>query len=114
MKARKKFSSISQVLQQVAQLENKCRRINYLLGYQSSDIIKVHKQFLILSNSLAIVFMQYDLTHISLDLLKKAAEIDVDLYKRGGLEDRLWEGRLLTYNNLAWLFQRYLLYRESH
>lgn len=113
MKARKKFTTISQALKQVTQLENKCKRINYLLGYHSSDIIKTHKQFLILTNSLSIVFLQYDLTHISLDLLKKAAEIDVDLYKRGGLEDRLWEGRLLTYNNLAWVFLRYLLYRWS-
>jgi hypothetical protein len=50
--------------------------------------------------------MQYELNYLALDLLKRAAATDVELYKGGGLEDRLWEGRLVTYCNLAWLFLR--------
>jgi hypothetical protein len=106
MNSKKNFKTIPQVLKLLTQMENKALSMNYLLGYRSTDIVQVQKNFISTANSISIVFMQYELNYLALDLLKRAAATDVELYKGGGLEDRLWEGRLVTYCNLAWLFLR--------
>ena len=64
------------------------------------------KSFIVLCNSLAIVFLQYDLRTEALSLLKQASQADLALYDTGSLLDRLWSGRVTTYNCLAYLFAK--------
>ena len=89
MISKKRFKTIPQVLKLLTQMENKALSLNYLLGYRSADIVQALKSFITQSNSISIVFMQYDLNYLSLDLLKRAVVADLELYKTGGLEDRL-------------------------
>ena len=73
MNSKKKFKTIPQVLKLLTQMENKALSLNYLLGYRSTDIIQVQKNFISTANSISIVFMQYELNYLALDLLKRAA-----------------------------------------
>ena len=103
---RKRFVTIPEALQQVSTLESKCARSPDLYPVTPSDLASSYKSLISLCNSLAIVFLQYDLTREALDLLKKASTADLQLYKSGSLLDRLWQGRVTTYNSLAYLFQK--------
>lgn len=107
MAARKqKFTTIKGALSEVTALHNRCSRLPELLGFSSQDISRNFKRLIARCNSLAIVFLQYNLHSDVLRLLKTAAAADISLYKYGGVLDRLWQGRLVTYNNLAFFFQQ--------
>lgn len=103
---RKRFLTLAEVHQQVAALETKCSRSPELYTLHAADTATNYKALITLCNSLAIVFLQYDLIREALDLLKKASHADLQLYKSGSLLDRLWQGRVTTYNALAYLFQK--------
>lgn len=103
---RKKYQTIHEALQHIEVLQLNCSRSPRLYGTPGFDHSVPYKKLISACNSLAVVFMQYDLLREALDLLKKASSADVELYKQGSLLDRLWEGRVNTYNNLAYLFQR--------
>jgi hypothetical protein len=101
-----KYSTIKGVLHEVATLRNKCTRLPEILGSSSQDISRNFRRLIARCNSLAIIFLQYKLHSGVLKLLKIAAATDLSLYKYGSLLDRLWQGRLVTYNNLAFFFQQ--------
>jgi len=103
---RRQYQTLKEVLQTVDLLQVKCTRSPRLYAGQNFDRSVPYKKLIASCNSLAVVFMQYDLLREALDLLKRASAADVELYKQGSLLDRLWEGRVCTYNNLAYLFQR--------
>lgn len=107
---RRQYQTIREVMQLVDVLQLKCNRSPRLYAAQSFDHSAPYKKLISACNSIAVVFMQYDLLREALDLLKRGSAADVELYKQGSLLDRLWEGRVYTYNNLAYLFQR----SESH
>jgi len=101
---KKKYVSLAEVQAQISALEMKVSRT-----IPASDPTQIPslKRFLVACNSLAIVFLQYDLVREALDLLTKANFADVKLFKTGQELDRLWSPRISTYTNLAYLFQRY-------
>jgi len=100
----KKYYTIKEVFKLIERLETKSNRMPELLGFRSMDICKSFKQLISLTNSLAIVFLQYSLIPQALKLLKKAASADLSLQRYGSLMDRFWQGRMVTYNNLAWMY----------
>lgn len=99
----RKFTSIKEALNQVAVLNAKCSPLQLL---NTQHISSAFKTLIARCNSLAIVFLQYKLHNEVLKLLKTAAAADINLYKYGSLMDRLWQGRLVTYNNLVFFFQQ--------
>jgi hypothetical protein len=101
-----KFKSFKEVLDHYKLLENRSKRILYLLGYPSSDIIKTLRDFIQFTNSLSILLIQFELYSHALPLLRKAMKTDFNLFKVGDAKERLWQGRLVTYNNLAYVFFR--------
>ena len=105
---KKKYVSLAEVQAQISALEMKVSRT---IPASDSTQIPSLKRFLVACNSLAIVFLQYDLVREALDLLTKANFADVKLFKTGIELDRLWSPRISTYTNLAYLFQRYSPHR---
>ena len=105
-KRKRKFYSISEIHTMISNLEQKSRRMPEIIGFRSSDICKNFKELLTLCNSLSIVFIQYDLIQDCLLLLKSAGDADSNLCKHGTVLDRLWQGRILTFNNLAFLYHK--------
>jgi hypothetical protein len=57
--------------------------------------------------------MQYDLNDMALLLLKYSSDADSKLHRFGSYQDKLWEGSLLTYNNLILLFHQVKHFKES-
>ncbi|OMJ82711.1 hypothetical protein SteCoe_16536 [Stentor coeruleus] len=106
IKRRRKFYSIDEVHIMVSQMEQKSKRMPEIIGFRSSDTCKNFKDLLTLCNSLSIVFIQYDLIQDCLQILKSAGEADSNLCKYGTVLDKLWQGRILTYNNLAFLYHK--------
>lgn len=101
-----KFKSFKEIQEHYRLLENRSKRIMYLLGYPSSDIIKTLRDFITFTNSLSILLLSFELYSHALPLLRKAMKTDFNLFKVGESKDRLWQGRLITYNNLAYVFFR--------
>lgn len=110
---KKVFYSISDALNFVESLKSKIERMPDLLGFKSGDIAKNYKNLIQLSNSLSIIFMQYDLNDIALSLLKYSTDADTKLQRFATYQDKLWDGSLLTYNNLILLFQKVRHFKES-
>lgn len=106
MKRRRKFHSINEVHSMISHMEQKSKRMPEIIGFRSSDTCKNFKDLLTLCNSLSIVFLQYDLIQDCLQILKSAGEADSNLCKYGTVLDKLWQGRILTYNNLAFLYHK--------
>lgn len=107
------FYTISDALNYVESYKSRIERMPDLLGFKSSDISKNYKNLIQLSNSLSIIFMQYDLNDIALSLLKYSTDADTKLQRFATYQDKLWEGSLLTYNNLILLFQKVKHFKES-
>jgi hypothetical protein len=105
-KRRRKFNTINEIHNMISNLEQKSKRMPEIIGFRSSDICKNFKELMTLCNSLCIVFIQYDLIQDCQLLLKASSEADANLCKHGTVLDRLWQGRILTYNNLAFLYYR--------
>jgi hypothetical protein len=110
---KKTLSSIGDSLSYIESLKNRIERMPDLLGFKSSDIAKSYRTLIQLSNSLAIIFLQYDLNDLALVLLKYASDADLKLSRYGTALDKHWEGNLLTYNNLILLFHKVNHYKES-
>lgn len=85
----KKFCSIADSLSYIENMKTKIERMPDLLGFKSSDIAKNYKTLIQLSNSLGIIFLQYDLNDLSLVLLKYASDADLKLHRYGSNKDRL-------------------------
>ena len=98
--------SLAEVRTQLDALELKCERMPVLCKLQRSEVTANYKQLMTSCNSLAIVFLQYELIQEALDVLRKAAKADLKMYEKGTLLDRIWPGRITTYNCLAYLFQK--------
>jgi hypothetical protein len=103
MNRNRQTKSLSQVLNEVDNLDKKCKRIAQLLGYRSSEIPKTYRQFISLCNSLSIVFLQFNLNQQSFNILNRAVQCDVSMFFEGSIEDRTWFGRALLYCNLGYL-----------
>lgn len=99
----KAMKNFIQVLAELEEFDKKCRRMTQLLGYRSSEIPKMYKQFISLCNSLAIVFLQFELNQVSFNVLNRAVQCDVSMFFEGNIEDRTWYGRALLYCNLGYL-----------
>ena len=106
MSKNKKIITISQAIKEVDEKFLRISRMPELIGYRSIDLCKSYKTLIALCNSLSIVFLQYDLYKEAFLMLHKAVQIDSDLTKFGSIEDKLWQGRLVTYNSLALLFHK--------
>lgn len=104
---RQRFASVSEVLEKVKKLQLMCDRMPELYGYRSSDIVKYRKKLVALTNSLSIIFLQYDLYCESFNLLKLAAVTDLHLHSAGDMHTNTWTGRIVTYNCFAFLFEKY-------
>jgi hypothetical protein len=102
----KKIFSIAAALRSVDEKHARVMRMPELIGYRSLDIAKADKALISLCNSLSIVFLQYDLFKEAFLMLQKAVQVDAELSKFGSMEDKLWQGRLITYNSLALLFHK--------
>lgn len=100
------YSTIEDVLALIEEYESRTKRLPGTLGYQSSEVLRSLRQLIILCNSVCIVFLQYDLMANALHIIKKAAAADVQLYREGTTTDHLWEGRVVIYNNLTYLFAK--------
>ena len=107
------FHSIPEALSFIESLKSKIDRMPDLLGFKSNDIAKNYRSLIQISNSLSIIFMQYDLNDMALLLLKYSSDADTKLHRFGSHQDKLWEGSLLTYNNLILLFHKVKHYKES-
>jgi len=103
---RKKKYSIEEIFYKIQLLENKCNRITYLLGYKSSEISKSFRNIITMCNSVAIVFLQFDLVKEALVVLRKGIEMDISMFVEGEFDDRKWFGRPLLYCNLGFLLER--------
>jgi hypothetical protein len=102
----KKIFSIPAAIKSVEDKYNRVIRMPELIGYRSIDVAKAYKNLISLCNSLSIVFLQYELFKESFLMLQKAVHIDSELNKFGSFQDKLWQGRLITYNSLALLFHK--------
>ena len=102
----KKIFSITEALKFVEDKYNRVSRMPELIGYRSADMTKSYKNIISICNSLSIVFLQYDLFKEAFLMLQKAVAVDTELNKFGNNEERLWQGRLVTYNSLALLFYK--------
>lgn len=111
--SRKSFHSIPETLSFMESLKEKAERMPDLLGFKSSDIAKTYKHLIQLANSLAVVFLQYDLNDLALIMLKYASDADLKLNRYGSPKEKLWEGSLTTYNNLILLFHKVKHFKES-
>lgn len=100
---KRKYVSLAEVQAQLSALELKVSR-----AIPASDPTQVPglKRFIVACNSLAIVYLQYDMVREALEVLTKANFADVKLFKTGSELDRLWSSRISTYTNLAYLFQQ--------
>jgi hypothetical protein len=113
MNSKKSFYTVAEALSFIEELKARTERMPDLLGFKSQDIGKGFKTLIQMSNSLAIVLMQYDLNDMALILLKHSSDADSQLHRFGSAHDKLWEGSLLTFNNLILLFHRVKHYKES-
>ncbi|CAG9324389.1 unnamed protein product [Blepharisma stoltei] len=111
-KRKKRFFTLDEIRNFIKNLETKTKRMPELIGFRSEDVCKNFKNLITMCNSLSIIFLQYNLIHETLSFLKKAAEADTALCKYGNLLDRLWQGRLVTYNNLAFLYHKVGQYKD--
>ena len=102
---------VEETLDYIVSLEDKGQRKNELIGFRSSDSCKHYKHIISICTSMSVILMQYDLYHIALEVLKKAAENDEKLMKYGSNSDKLWIGRLHIFTNLSFLYHRYSLHR---
>ena len=80
--------TIPKVLSEIDSLDKKCKRIAQILGYRSSEIPKTYRQFITLCNSIAIVFLQFNLHHQAFYVLSKCVQCDVSMFFEGSIEDR--------------------------
>jgi hypothetical protein len=101
-----KYSSVEDVLALVDEYEARTKRLPGTLGYHSNEVLRSLRQLIVLCNSVCIVFLQYNLVPYALHTIKKAAAADVQLYREGSASDHLWEGRVVIYNNLTYLFAK--------
>lgn len=106
MKKRRKYHSIAQIQSIISQLEHKTKQPPESSSTQSLDSCRNYKDLITLCNSLCIVFIQYELIQDCLDFLTKAILTDISLCKYGTVLDKFWQGRILTYNNLAFLYYK--------
>lgn len=105
-KGKRRYLTLQEVRLKIQQLELRCERLPVLYGYSPSDLITLNKALITQSTSLSLVFLQHALLVDALTLLGKALKADQRLFASGGEGDWLWAGRLTTFNNLAYLFQK--------
>ena len=110
---KKIFYTIPETLSYMESLKSKAERMPDLLGFKSSDIAKGYRHLIQISNSLAIVFLQYDLNDLSLIVLKYASDADIKLHRYGTPQDKFWEGSLITFNVLILLFHKVRHFKDS-
>ena len=71
------------------------------------------RSFITLCTSLSIKFMQYDLIPETLEVLIKASEADKLLSELGSHSEQFWQGRLLTFHTLAYMYYRTSQFKKS-
>ena len=86
---KKPFYSIAESLSYMESLKIKTERMPDLLGFKSTDIAANYKVLIQLANSLAIIFLQYDLHDVALISLKYASDADLKLHRYGNTQDKL-------------------------
>lgn len=74
---------------------------------------KNFRSFLSLCTSISIKLLQYDLVGDTLEVLVKASEVDKLLCELGTLPDQYWQGRLLLFHSLAFLYYRTSQFKKS-
>ena len=109
MTSKKRFLKVEETLDYISSLEEKGVRKNELIGFRSTENCKEYKHIISICTSISVILLQYDLYHIALEVLKKAAENDEKLVKYGSNLDKLWIGRLNIFTNLSFLYLRYYL-----
>ena len=106
MISKKRFLKVEETLDYISSLEAKGKRKNELIGFRSIDGTKESKHIISICTSISVILLQYDLYHIALEVLKKAAENDEKLMKHGSNSEKLWLGRLHIFTNLAFTYLR--------
>ncbi|OMJ92959.1 hypothetical protein SteCoe_4179 [Stentor coeruleus] len=71
------------------------------------------RSFLSICTSISIKLLQYDLVGDTLEVLVKASEADKLLCELGTLPDQYWQGRLLLFHSLAFLYYRTSQFKKS-
>jgi hypothetical protein len=74
---------------------------------------KYFRSFISLCTSLSIKLMQYDLLPETLEVLIKASEADKLLSEQGSHSEQYWQGRLLTFHTLAFMYYRTSQFKKS-
>ena len=74
---------------------------------------KNFRSFVNLCTSISIKFMQYDLIQETLETLIKASEADKILTELGNASEQYWQGRLLTFHTLAFMYYRTSQFKKS-
>lgn len=69
--------------------------------------------FISLCTSISIKYMQYDLISETLEALIKASEADKILTELGNHSEQYWQGRLLTFHTLAFMYYRTKQFKKS-
>lgn len=105
-KRKRKYYTINEIHTYISNLESKSKRLPEIIGFRSTDTCKNFKDLISLCNSLSIVFVQYDLIEDCMIMLKTATTADSNLCKYGTVLDRLWQNRILTFNNLAFMYHK--------
>lgn len=74
---------------------------------------KNFRYFISLCTSISIKYMQYDLIQETLETLIKASEADKLLTELGNVSEQYWQGRLLTFHTLAFMYYRTSQFKKS-
>ncbi|CAG9312167.1 unnamed protein product [Blepharisma stoltei] len=106
MNKKKRFYSVGELKEYINDLFAKAKKFHEMPGFRNNDACKSYKHLITICNSLAIVFMQYDLIQESLTFLKISMEVDSLLVKYGNILEKFWQGRLVMYNNFAYLYHK--------
>ena len=93
--------SVRNATTKVARLYENVARLVYESG--QGDVRKACRSMLSLSNSVAIVLIEFEVWPAALKVLKKALRTDVLVFFEGETRDRLWFQRPLTYLLLAYV-----------
>ena len=102
-----KIISVKESFTHITLLENRINR----LSPQSNlnEKARNYIDYINICNSFSIAFIRYDMKQEALELLVKAMKTDVRYQWGGEVKEKLWSGRLITVNNLAFILMRYFV-----
>lgn len=110
---KRKYFTVAEVLKSVVSRYVHAKKRIDAIGVRVSETSSQFKKLLTLCNSLEIIFMQYDLTQPCLKLQKIAADCNEFISSQGSTLDKLWQPRILSFINSAFLYSKLGMFDES-